>query len=223
MKIAGFFNIKPGVTALIGGGGKTTLMETLSDELSEIGTVIITTSTKILIPRHIPVLTDGSVDHITTALQKDRVICVGTIAENGKLSAPAVSFETLKQLSDYVIVEADGAHGLPIKAHADYEPVIPENTDKTILVIGADCFNQPIDVICHRPERFAEIAGVDIHTPVTPEIVHRVITAEGFGDILYINIVEDQEAAAAARSLAKLMKMPVLAGSLQREEILCLR
>ena len=37
--------IVPGVTAIIGGGGKTTLMMTLAKELSERGRVIVTTST----------------------------------------------------------------------------------------------------------------------------------------------------------------------------------
>ena len=63
--------------------------------------------------------------------------------------------------------EADGAHRLPIKAHADHEPVIPDGTDKTILVIGADCFGKPISDIAHRPELFADIAGVDKSSVIT--------------------------------------------------------
>ena len=45
MKLAPLLQVGRGVTAIIGGGGKTTLMETLAGELSKKGKVIITTTT----------------------------------------------------------------------------------------------------------------------------------------------------------------------------------
>ncbi|MBQ3417976.1 MAG: putative selenium-dependent hydroxylase accessory protein YqeC [Ruminococcus sp.] len=222
MKISELLQIKPGLTALIGGGGKTSLMYRLAYELSECGAVIVGTSTKIFEPKDLPVLTDGSKEEISAALQSHRVLCVGTKIENGKLSAPSVRFDELKKLADYVIVEADGAHGLPLKAHTAYEPVIPKGTDKTVLVIGADAFGQPICETCHRPELFAQIAGVDIQSVVTPETVKRVIEKERLEDCLYINKVEDEQTKAYAQELANLLDLPVAAGSLRREEYLCL-
>ena len=50
MKLASLLQVGRGVTAIIGGGGKTTLMETLAGELSKKGRVIITTSTHIRRP-----------------------------------------------------------------------------------------------------------------------------------------------------------------------------
>ena len=223
MKISQLLDIKPGLTALIGGGGKTTLMYTLARELSETGAVIICTSTKIYEPDDIAVVTDNSVEEIKAALERHRVVCTGTRAGEGKLSAPAVGFDELKSLADYVIAEADGAHRLPIKAHADYEPVIPDGTDKTILVIGADCFGRPISDIAHRPELFADIAGVGISSVITPDIVSRVIKREGLGDCLYINKVGDGKTLQYARQLARLLDMPVYAGDLKKGEYLCLR
>ena len=52
MKISQLLKIQKGITALIGGGGKTTLMYRLAQELSEVGTVIVSTSTKIIEPEH---------------------------------------------------------------------------------------------------------------------------------------------------------------------------
>ena len=46
-KLCDLLDIRPGVTALIGGGGKTTLMYHLARELRERGTVAVTTTTKI--------------------------------------------------------------------------------------------------------------------------------------------------------------------------------
>lgn len=223
MKIAKLLNIQPVMTALIGGGGKTTLMYKLAQELSQDGTVIVCTSTKILEPDHLPVLTDASAEAIGKALKSNRVICVGTRIGGGKLSAPAICFDKLKALADYVITEADGAHRLPIKAHEAYEPVIPEGTDMTVLVIGADAFGQPIGDICHRPELFAQIAGVDIQSTVTPGIAACVIVKEQLGDRVYINKVEDEKALAYASELAKRLDLPVTAGSLMKEDYRCLR
>ena len=51
MQIAPLLHVGRGVTAIIGGGGKTTLMETLAGELSKKGKVIITTTTHICRPK----------------------------------------------------------------------------------------------------------------------------------------------------------------------------
>lgn len=222
MKISQILKIRPGITALIGGGGKTTLMYKLAKELSSVGTVIVCTSTKIVEPDNILVLTGGSKAEITAALQNRRVVCVGTKADSGKLSAPLISFGELTKLADYVIVEADGAHRLPIKAHADYEPVIPDGTNKTVLVIGADAFGKPISKICHRPVLFAKTAKADLQAQITPELAARVIAHEGLGDIVFVNKAEDESAMANARSLADRLEFPVIAGSLKTEEYIWL-
>ena len=57
-KLCDLLDIRPGVTALIGGGGKTTLMYHLARELRERGTVAVTTTTKIWPPTGITVARD---------------------------------------------------------------------------------------------------------------------------------------------------------------------
>ena len=223
MKISQLLGAGRGLTALIGGGGKTTLMYRLAEELSANGTVILCASTKIIEPTDVTVVTDSAPEIIAASLRARRVICAGTRVADGKLTAPKISFDELKTLADYVIVEADGAHTLPIKAHAPYEPVIPACADLTVLVIGADAFGQPIREICHRPELFARLSGVDVDSSVTPELAARVIDREGYGDVLYINKVETPAAMKNSELLAELVGMPVTAGSLFTEECLCLR
>ena len=56
MQIAPLLNIGRGVTALIGGGGKTTLLYTLTEELRKKGTVLLCTSTHIMRPTQYEVL-----------------------------------------------------------------------------------------------------------------------------------------------------------------------
>ena len=222
MQIAPLLKIGRGVTALIGGGGKTTLLYALAEELRGRGRVIVCTSTHIRMPEQYPLMT-GDAEALRVALDKENVVCAGTPAEDGKLTAPAASFEELSALADYVRVEADGAKGLPLKAHAGHEPVIPANAQRVVLVVGADGFGKPIDKVCHRPALYAERAGAPIDAVVTPEIAARLIAAEGYGDRVYINKVESADDYAAAEELARRLTCPVVAGSLHKGVYTCLR
>lgn len=220
-RISALLGIRPGLTALLGGGGKTTLMDTLARELKEHGSVIVTTSTKILRPQTMPVLETPSPAELRSAL-RDGPVCVGTPLPGGKLGAPTLPYEALADLADYVLVEADGAKRLPVKAHAAWEPVIPAGTGRSVLVIGADCFGRPIGEICHRPELFCALAQARPEDPVNPERLAAVILAERNGNIIYVNKVETEAAWQAARRLATLVPIPVIAGSLWKGEWECL-
>lgn len=222
MQIAPLLKIGRGVTALIGGGGKTTLLYALAEELRGRGRVIVCTSTHIRMPEQYPLMT-GDAEALRVALDKENVVCAGTPAEDGKLTAPEASFEELAALADYVLVEADGAKGLPLKAHAGHEPVIPANAQRVVLVVGADGFGKPIDKVCHRPALYAERAGAPIDAVVTPEIAACLIAAEGYGDRVYINKVESADDYAAAEKLARRLTCPVVAGSLHKGVYTCLR
>lgn len=221
MQIASMLHIGRGVTALIGGGGKTTLLLTLAEELRRKGTVILCTSTHIFAPEGYPLVTEGEAA-IRAALAAHGAVCAGTRAENGKLTAPQCSFETLAALADYVLVEADGAKGLPLKAHDWHEPVIPANAQRTVLVLGADGFGRPVEEVCHRPALYAQRARCAEGDAVTPELAARVLLAEGFGDRVLINKVDSAERYAAAEALAGLLPWPVTAGSLWQGVYVCL-
>lgn len=223
MEIASLLKVGRGVTAIVGAGGKTTLMYTLAEELRASGRVLLCTSTHIRRPERYETVTEPEADAIRAALSRHGVVCAGTPAEDGKLTAPRLDFGTLAGLADYVLVEADGAHCRPLKAHAPHEPVLPAIAGRVILVAGMDGLGRPIREACHRPERFAALAGAGMDDTATPESVARVIAAEGFGDTVYLNKVESDAALAAAEELAKGLALPVTAGSLHRGEYLCLR
>ena len=210
-----------GVTAVIGSGGKTTLLRTLSRELP--GTVILTTTTHILPFEGVPLLTAPTEDEVRAALARSRVLCLGTPAAEGKLTTPSLPFSLLEQLADYVLVEADGSRRLPLKAHAPHEPVIPANAQRVVLVVGADGFGKPICDVCHRSERYSALCGVSENALVTPELEAALILAEGLGDRVYINKVETAEDYDRAAALANRLTCPVTAGSLHKGVYLCLR
>ena len=143
MELRELLEIGPGLTALIGGGGKTTLMYHLAAELRQQGTVLVCTTTKIWPPAHLRVCTEEGT--LREELRRRGIACAGMPAEQGKLTAPAI--DNWETMADFVLVEADGSAGRPFKAHADWEPVLPEERQATVLVMGADGFGKPISRI----------------------------------------------------------------------------
>ena len=216
MALADLLAVGPGVTAVIGGGGKTTLLAVLGRELAAKGRVVLCTTTKIF---PFPNLPCARTAEELEALAGQRLVCTGTvIPETGKLTAPPVPISALKREFDYVLVEADGAAHRPLKAHAPHEPVIPPEASNVILVVGASGFGQPISQAAHRPERYAALAGAGLEDLVTPELAAAVIRAEGLHDRVYLNQAETLSRPTDAKTFAQCTGGPVLAGGLQREE-----
>ena len=205
--------IEKGILCLTGSGGKTTLAHELARQLP--GTVLFCTTTRIWPSESLPVLVCPTEAELSAALQEDRAVCAGVPAERGKLSALEIPMERLRHLADYVVVEADGSKTLPLKAHLSYEPVIPPETDQTILVVGASGFGRPIAEAAHRPERFAELCGASPADAATPERVARVLAREGGFDAVVVNQVTGREQLEAARILAAGLDVPVFAGELR--------
>ena len=205
--------ITPGITAVIGGGGKTSLLRRLGEELAENASVLLCTTTKIRPFPGIPtVYTREELD-----AEKERLLCMGTPGENGKLTAPEVPLAELAERFDYVLVEADGSAGRPLKAQASHEPVIPPKAGEVILVLGASGFGERIADAAHRPERYSHLAGLRPEDPVTPEAAARVIEKEGLHQKIFVNQAET--VLTQARCFAGLMNCPVVLGSIQKGEI----
>lgn len=186
--------------------------------------VIVATSTKMFVPDWCPVLLDATMDEVRLALSTHPIVCVGNIhGPTGKLDAPRMAFSELEAAADYLLVEADGAKMLPLKAHAEHEPMIPECSKRTVCVVGIDGVGSPISQACHRAERFAQLADALTADAVTPEMVARVLEAEGLHDMVLINKVESDNDRRVAERIAALCTTPVVAGSLWRKEFRCLR
>ena len=204
MTLSQLLDIRPGVTAVIGGGGKTTLLRTLGEELAGQHPVLLCTTTKILPFSDLPCArTAAELDELRRAHQ---LLCAGTdVPGTGKLTAPETPMAVLAEQFDYILVEAD-------------EPVIPTEANQTICVVGASGFGRPIAAAAHRPERYALLAGMPEAAEATPEAEARVLRSEDLHTKVYVNQVETLWNLADARVLARLMDCPVLAGSLWRRE-----
>lgn len=219
MALAETLGVRPGVTSVIGSGGKTSLLSSLARELP--GTVVLTTTTHILPFPDVPFVTSEDAADVRAALAASRVVCVGSQAEkNGKLVTPELGVDALASLADYVLVEADGARRLPLKAHAPWEPVIPACSNRTILVLGASGLGHPVREKVHRPELFCELAGCAPDDLATPELVARAANAEALADVALVN--QADVAPDAARDLTALLAIPAFVGSVQADTIYAL-
>lgn len=218
MTLVNLLDIQPGVTAVIGGGGKTTLLWTLGQELAATHTVLLCTTTKIMPFSGIPCA--RTAEELERLRKGNRLLCAGreVPGTGGKLSALEMPMVQLADRFDYVLVEADGSAKRPLKAHASHEPVIPPEAEQTICVVGASGFGKPVADAAHRPEIYAGLAGVEVTALATPETEAAVLRAENLHQKVFVNQVETLPELVDAKLMAALLDTPVLAGSLQRGE-----
>ena len=222
MKLSKALDVRPGVTAIIGGGGKTTLMECLAAELAAQARVIVCTTTHIYPEQTMPCLVSPTEAEVRAALARAGCVCVGSVSENGKLSVPELPFRTLCALAGYVLVEADGAKRLPLKAHAAHEPVVPPEANQTILVVGASGFGKPMRESVHRAPIAAQALGVGEDTIVTPELWASFLNFEALHTRVLVNQAENEQEQTTARALAAGLHCPVCMAALQKGWIECL-
>lgn len=183
---------RPAAVALVGGGGKTSAMFGLARSYAASGErVLAGTTTRILDPNEGSeregrgfgrVLTLGDID-MTSALDAARAAgdeaVVGSRIEDGKLYGiePKV-LDRIAALFDLVIVEADGSRGLPIKAPAPHEPVLPLGCRAVVGVVGLDALGRPMDErTVHRPQLFGPLVGCAPGQAIGPEHVARLAAA----------------------------------------------
>ena len=81
---------------------------------------------------------------------------------------------------DYLIVEADGASGRPIKAPRDKEPVIPSNTTLVVAILGVDGVGMELNEMnAFQPELISKMTGIPLGEKMTNESMAALITEPG--------------------------------------------
>lgn len=131
----------PGVTAVIGGGGKTTLLFALGEYLAGRGRrVLLTTTTHMGWQED--VCAPGCVRELDECLIPGRAVLAGYPDGRGKLTGiPPAWYGQVS--ADNILVEADGSRGLPLKYHRPHEPVVPEGARLLIQLAGLSALDRP--------------------------------------------------------------------------------
>lgn len=174
------------IITFIGGGGKTSLMNTLGKEFASHGyPTLLTTTTHIMKPDF---LSDesyienedlGQLAYIFTNLKKNTLplaalgIPEKVVNSNVKWRSPSSDFcekiaEFSKKFSTKnpykflkILCEGDGSKRLPIKLPKDGEPVFFPKTDTVIGVIGLSCLGKPIKETLFRYELLPNLTSLD--------------------------------------------------------------
>lgn len=166
--------------ALVGGGGKSTLMHTIAGQVG--GSVVLTCTTKMGADQHmgrrvLVAPTDDEVVIAATAAGAP-VMVWSNIDGQKAIGVDPARCDAWFERVDHVIIEADGSRRRPFKAPADYEPIIPSTATLVISVIGADALGRVISDQCHRPLRVAALVGCRADVRLEPWMAATVILHE---------------------------------------------
>lgn len=168
-----------GATALVGGGGKTSLMYALGAEYARAGRpVIVSTTTRIGVPR--PEDAHMAAPGLAGPLAvPGTVVCIGKKREDGKLGYPGDAlWERGLAQADRVFVEADGAKRLPVKAPAGHEPCLDySGIDSVVAVAGLSALGKPMEEVCFRLELACGLLGVGPTEKLSAEMLARLLTS----------------------------------------------
>lgn len=213
---------KPELVAFVGAGGKSSLMIALARQLS--GRILITTTTQMFAGQitSAAVSLRGRIWTYPNLPKKEdftadsKLFLVAASTNRAKVGGVPLNLprRLLKELDLLaILVEADGARMLPVKAPAAHEPAIPTGASLVVPVMGIDCLDQPIQQVAHRPELLARLLGKLPSELITiPDLAKLVRSPEGglknvpagARIIPAINKVESQEKLQAARKIAQL-------------------
>ena len=165
------------VTALVGGGGKTSLLCALGRRAAGQGKrVILTTTTHLRRPDELPLCRSWA----DCGEQWRRGSFALWCGDRGGEKLEALSREdfTRALVADLVLVEADGARMLPCKVPADHEPAIPKEAELVLGVMGLDAWDRPIREVCHRWELACERLGCTPEHRLTAEDMARILCSD---------------------------------------------
>ncbi|MDR1363671.1 MAG: putative selenium-dependent hydroxylase accessory protein YqeC [Spirochaetaceae bacterium] len=250
MRLNKFFDT-PGqqIFSICGCGGKTSLIWTLAAQSSNLKT-LVTTTTNMQNPEQAANLFDYFFDEPETLNLHPRkgITLAGRRKPSGasisSLSLPAL--EKITPLFDKTFIEADGSRSKPLKAWADYEPVITESTSITIGILPVWPVGEPAsDTIIHRLPLFTTLSGAREGETITLEHYIPIIsgqTADGADKnsslchslfslakgkkILFFNQIEDEYSMENARRITNMLPQSfrnelsaVIAGSVRNDSV----
>lgn len=229
------FHVKPNdAVAIVGSGGKATLMYHLASEAVVRGYTVVTTSTTHLHPPtsnqtrgfYVTAETPDWLNIVSHELEKSRHLTVlGSRPRPDKLKG--LSTDELKALCkicrpDMLLIKADGARTRLFKAPGDHEPVVPAGITRGLIVVSIKSVGLLLNARqVHRPERVAMLTGLGQNEPVTPEVIAGVVShpdsylrsfPESVPLSLYLSCVGDENSRSLANQIAGAVTNSVFSG-----------
>jgi len=170
------------LVAIVGAGGKSTLLRALGAELAAADRRVVLGTTTKMGPDQVEgsgaVLWSPGPYDVEVALDgPGPVFVVGGRDATKVVGLPPEAFDAIYAgtSADYVVLEADGARRRPVKAPAPHEPVIPETATLVIVTAGIDAVGGMVNEVAHRPGLVAEITGLRGEDRLDAEHVARLL------------------------------------------------
>lgn len=177
-----------GVISIVGAGGKTALMFRMARELAGGGDrVLTTTTTKIRLPTRQQSSTVMVSDSLKWFLQQARVKLKRSLHltaarqiipfQNKLKGFHADTIDRIWQsgVFRWIIVEADGAAGKPLKAPAAHEPVIPDSTHWMITTVGLSVIGKPLNPKwVFRPHLVSALTGLAAEDKISTSAIAKM-------------------------------------------------
>jgi molybdenum cofactor cytidylyltransferase len=176
--------------AFVGAGGKSSAMFALAGQYEK---ALITTTTHLSIEqarsgdRHVIAQNATDIQKLDVNSLHGTTVITGQTQSKDRVSNHGE--DTLFALSEFarknslpLLIEADGARLRAMKAPAEHEPAIPDFVDAVVVVAGLSALEKPLDEQwVHRPERFAELSGMEFGQPITTAALSSVLLHEQGG------------------------------------------
>ena len=219
---------KGGVISLVGAGGKTALMFRLARELSRQGTAVLTTTTtKIFTPTRKQSSVVIAAECVKAVLKQARTF----LKHHRHISAGSLTLHFQDKLKGFppdviddiwhsgifrwIIVEADGAAGRPVKAPATHEPVIPKCTQWVVGIVGLEAVGKPLNAKwAFRPRLVSQITGLAEGSILTESAIVNLLmdengtlkdTPAGAIRLAFLNQADSRDRLESGRKIAQML------------------
>lgn len=173
-----FLNENNHIISFVGGGGKTSTMYTLANFYANKGLkVICTTTTHIKMPQNL--FFAENFEQMQDIWEQGKFAVIGQKTLDSKLKM--LPYDKLIQFvskADIVLIESDGAKMMPIKVPLPHEPVLIDDSDIVVAVVGLDSLNKKIKDVCFRWESAIKLLGKSENDLLTMDDVYKIIVSK---------------------------------------------
>ena len=218
---------RPPVAAIVGAGGKTSLLYRLGREASALGRrVVLCGTARYTGTTHAeqPLVLRDAEERLPARVVEAWARGVGAVLASGvdperperlvPLSPATIAALARLEGLDGLFIEADGSRMRPFKAPAEHEPAVPAAATHVVALVGLDALDAPLDAAhVHRPERVRAIcdrptcdAGLIARVLASPQGGRKYVDERAF--VVVVNKA-DLDPAAAMRLADRIAAMGV--------------
>ncbi|MDZ5254535.1 selenium cofactor biosynthesis protein YqeC [Clostridium sp. LIBA-8841] len=231
--LSDLIDIKNGdIISVVGSGGKTTFIYNLAKELRK-EKVLISTTTKMLCPE------ENQVDYFFCSsernklnIKKGRTFIAEEKVNQNKISGDIYLIKKYMSSFDYVLLECDGSKRKSLKGWNETEPVILNETTKTIGIIPLHIVGERItEENIHRIEIFNNIFKTKIEDEITLDVIAEIITnpkglfKDAIGEkILFLNRIDGEKSKELVWKLLEILSrknknsLKIIGGDLKKNQ-----